>query len=375
MAWAASSRSVSRSVTKRCGSRVWSMMPTLCRRVRARWCVSVCRRFSWGRDSEFFFLRSHPKSLAALSCLSRGIALRLASDRPCRNLVHHLETLMPIDYEVEYDNRARVPELPEIFARWERETAAYRQARPAPNWASPTVPRRARPSICFPPAAPTPRSPCSSMAAGGARSIPRFQPDGQGPERARRHRRGGRLRSVPAVSVATIIEEMRAACLFLWRRFDKRIMVYGHSAGGHLAACMVATDFKTLSPDAPPIWCRQAMRFPASTNLRRCCRFPSTRTSGSTRRARELLADHLARAARPRARRRGRRRELSKFFRHREIVAGLAPKRGAKRAMRRYAGSKHFTAIDALADPDSAMTRRLVELASADGGSGSVRRR
>ncbi len=33
---------------------------------------------------------------------------------------------MPIDYEVEYDNRARVPEHPEIFARWQREGAAYR---------------------------------------------------------------------------------------------------------------------------------------------------------------------------------------------------------------------------------------------------------
>ena len=33
-----------------------------------------------------------------------------------------------IDYEIEYDNRARVPEHPEIFARWLREAAAYRAA-------------------------------------------------------------------------------------------------------------------------------------------------------------------------------------------------------------------------------------------------------
>ena len=33
---------------------------------------------------------------------------------------------MRIDYEVEYNNRARVPEHPEIFARWQREAAAYR---------------------------------------------------------------------------------------------------------------------------------------------------------------------------------------------------------------------------------------------------------
>ena len=28
---------------------------------------------------------------------------------------------MPIDYEAEYNNRARVPEHPDIFARWTRE--------------------------------------------------------------------------------------------------------------------------------------------------------------------------------------------------------------------------------------------------------------
>ena len=36
--------------------------------------------------------------------------------------------MLTTDYEVEYDNRARVPEHPEIFARWQREGAAYRAA-------------------------------------------------------------------------------------------------------------------------------------------------------------------------------------------------------------------------------------------------------
>src|SRR5437764_429949 len=33
---------------------------------------------------------------------------------------------MPIDYEAEYNNRARVPEHPEIFAHWAREAEDYR---------------------------------------------------------------------------------------------------------------------------------------------------------------------------------------------------------------------------------------------------------
>ena len=31
-----------------------------------------------------------------------------------------------IDYEAEYNNRARVPEHPQIFAGWARDAAAYR---------------------------------------------------------------------------------------------------------------------------------------------------------------------------------------------------------------------------------------------------------
>ena len=41
------------------------------------------------------------------------------------------------------------------------------------------------------------------------------------------------------------------ACVFLWQRFSRRMMVYGHSAGGHLTAAMVATDWQELYPKAP----------------------------------------------------------------------------------------------------------------------------
>src|SRR5689334_25216858 len=35
-------------------------------------------------------------------------------------------SFMAIDWEVEYNNRARVPEHPQIFAAWARDGAAYR---------------------------------------------------------------------------------------------------------------------------------------------------------------------------------------------------------------------------------------------------------
>ena len=55
----------------------------------------------------------------------------------------------------------------------------------------------------------------------------------------------------PQVSIGQIVEQTQQACLYLWRRFKKRIMASGHSAGGHLAACMVATDWKALDASAP----------------------------------------------------------------------------------------------------------------------------
>ncbi len=64
--------------------------------------------------------------------------------------------------------------------------------------------------------------------------------------RAASRSRSRAMISARACSIADIIEQMRAACLFLWRKRRQRIFVYGHSAGGHLAACMVAQDWKAL---------------------------------------------------------------------------------------------------------------------------------
>ena len=77
-----------------------------------------------------------------------------------------------------------------------------------------------------------------------------LQPDGARHERARRHRRGVGLRSRRRRCRSPTSSRRRsAACLFLWKRFGKRIMVSGHSAGGHLAACMIATDWKKLDAE------------------------------------------------------------------------------------------------------------------------------
>src|SRR5262249_47558574 len=56
----------------------------------------------------------------------------------------------------------------------------------------------------------------------------------------------------PEGTIAEIIDQIRRACLFLWLRTGQRMMIYGHSAGGHLPRAMVATDWPAFSPRAPP---------------------------------------------------------------------------------------------------------------------------
>jgi arylformamidase len=46
----------------------------------------------------------------------------------------------------------------------------------------------------------------------------------------------------PTVRVGDIVEQMRAACLALHRETGARVIASGHSAGGHLAACLLATE-------------------------------------------------------------------------------------------------------------------------------------
>ena len=61
----------------------------------------------------------------------------------------------------------------------------------------------------------------------------------------------------PAVTIDGITDQMRRALAFLWTEaddlaFDKdRICVSGHSAGGHLTAMMMATDWPTFDPALP----------------------------------------------------------------------------------------------------------------------------
>jgi arylformamidase len=55
----------------------------------------------------------------------------------------------------------------------------------------------------------------------------------------------------PAVTLGEIAEQMRRAAAFLHRRRGGRLLAAGHSAGGQLAALLLATDWPAFQPGLP----------------------------------------------------------------------------------------------------------------------------
>jgi arylformamidase len=144
----------------------------------------------------------------------------------------------------------------------------------------------------------------------------------------------------------------------------QRITVYGHSAGGHLAACMVATDWKTIAPDVP------ADLVPAGYSIAGVFDLaPLTQISVN---ADLKLDEKSARACSPLYWRVPAERtfdavvgalESSEFLRQSRIVVETWRKGGVQTRYEAIAGTNHFTVVEPLADANSAMTKRVVELA------------
>jgi len=166
------------------------------------------------------------------------------------------------------------------------------------------------------------------------------------------------------VSIVQIIDQMRTACLFLWRRFGQRLMVYGHSAGGHLAACMLATDWKQLDPKAPADLVPAAYSISGLFDLK-----PMIATSmNADFKLNEAAAAQVSPLWWPVPRNRvfdavvGA-EESSEFLRQSRAVADDWRQRGIETHYEAMPGN-HFTVVDPLADPGSAMTARCAALAA-----------
>jgi arylformamidase len=276
---------------------------------------------------------------------------------------------MPIDYEAEYNNRARVPEHVEIFAQWTRDAEAFRKAAPHAALGLSYGPSPRQTIDLFPAADDDAATPLMMFIHGGwwrSRAASEFSHLAGGPNAHGVTVAMAGYDLCPQVSVPTIIEQMRAACLFLWRRRRQRIMVCGHSAGGHLAACMVATDWKAVEPDAPADLVPAAYSISGVFDLA-----PLVNTSINS----DLRLDEkTAHACSPLYWDVPRGRSLdavvgalesSEFLRQSRTIAEAWRQGMAQTRYEAVAGTNHYTVLGALTDPSDIMTKRVVELSRA----------
>ena len=267
-----------------------------------------------------------------------------------------------VDYEFEYNNRARVPEHPTIIAGWAKDAAAYR-ARHVPRAVAygPGVRNtidlfsvsHEKPIVVFIHGGywqALDGSYFSHLAAGlNAHGISVAVPN---------------YDLCPDVAVHDIIRQMRAAVREL-ARFGRSLVISGHSAGGHLAACMLATDWKAYDASLPRDIVVAAYAISGLFDLGPLVGTSINKALG--------LDAASAKAASPlfwKVPTRGNldavvgEYESAEYFRQSKTIVD---RWGAASIAARFGvipNANHFTVISELADPQSPMTLRLLELAS-----------
>jgi arylformamidase len=265
-----------------------------------------------------------------------------------------------VDYEVEYNNRARVPENPALIAGWARDAAAYREQH-------------------------TPR--VIPYGPGARHQIDLFAGDRAGPMAVFIH--GGYWQALdgsffshlagglnahgisvaipsydlcPDVTIGEIVEQMRMESREL-ARLAPSLVISGHSAGGHLAACMLATDWPAYDASLPKDLVTAAFTISGLFDLG-----PLVGTSLNKA---MRLDEAAARAVSPLFWKPPAHgsidavvggNESAEYLRQSHSIvdrwgaAGLATRFGV------VPDANHFTAIAPLADPQSPMVLRLKEL-------------
>lgn len=270
-----------------------------------------------------------------------------------------------MDLAAEYNNRALVPDHPEIIARWHREAAAYR----ASHGGELDIAYGARPRNrldLFPGAGGGGQGPLIVFIHGGYwRSFDKsIFSHVAGPANA-----AGFDVAIPGytlcpeVTLADIIDEIRQCCLFLGQRYGRPLVVSGHSAGGHLAAAAAATEWQLFG--ARPDLVRACFAVSGLFDLRPLMATPyndDLRLSAADALATSPLfwpvPNHIPLESWVGA------EESFEFRRQARSLPAAWAGLGLSCRYEEVSGHNHFSIGDLFSRGDHPMTRRLLELAS-----------
>ena len=184
------------------------------------------------------------------------------------------DDMATLDLQAEYDNGAKVPEYPAIGAAWVRDAAAFRAHH-----------KDSELGLAY---GPTERQALDIFWPDAGREVPvaLFIHGGYWQRLDRSvfsHFSAGLLAHgvavampsydlCPQVTMAALVEQVRTAAAFVHRRVGRPLLATGHSAGGHLTAMLLATDWNAWSmPGAVP---GRACRSVACSTCRPCSRPP-----------------------------------------------------------------------------------------------------
>lgn len=261
-----------------------------------------------------------------------------------------------IDLEAEYNNRARVPGHPAVMQRWREDSAGTREATPPL-----TLPYGAGEREVMDLFEAGPDAPVAVFLHGGywqaldkdwfswvapalvARGVSVAVPS---------------YDLAPAVRLGRILSQVREAMELIRVRSGRRPVVFGHSAGGHMAACMLSEGRASAAVAISGVF-DLAPLIPTSLNA--ALRLDETEAAalspihwpvpdGSTPGG--TVLDCVVGGD-----------ESPEFLRQSRMMAELWGARGVETRYDPLPGLDHFTVLDPLADSDSALVGRIVALA------------
>ncbi|WP_396595328.1 alpha/beta hydrolase [Brevundimonas sp. R86498] len=262
----------------------------------------------------------------------------------------------PLDFEAEYNNRAAVPDHLAVMARWKAAAEAARAVHPPIPLPYGSGPREVMDLFEARPDAPV----AVFLHGGYWQALDRSWFSGIAPALLA-HGVGLAIPSYdlcPDVRLGRIIGQAREAVELIRARTGRRPVVFGHSAGGHLAACLLSEGRVSAAVAISGVF-ELAPLIPTTINtaLRLDAReaaalspihwpVPNGSTPGGT------VLDCVVGGD-----------ETGEFLRQsRDMAAGWGA-RGVETRFEALAGLNHFTVLDPLMDPDSALVRRIVDLA------------
>jgi arylformamidase len=267
------------------------------------------------------------------------------------------------DYEVEYNNRRRVPDAGVIAERWKVASAAYRETAHAELDLRYGPGDRHRYDLFSADRdAPLVVYVHGGYWQSGDRKLYSFLAEGLNAK--------GLTLAVPSyslcpsVSVLDIVGELRSFLAVLWKRTRVHPLVVGHSAGGHLTATMLATDWRDV-PDVPGGLVRGGIAISGIFDLQPLV---ATSINGALGLDLETAREASPRFWPPPPQRRALTAvvgaaESSEFLRQsREIVESWGAA-GLETEYLEVPGTNHFTILDELTQPRSPLSKRVSAMA------------